>query len=103
MTWRINTAAFATNFWSLAMTLKSLAIWLCLPALAVAAEEKGDKAVHLKPGDKAPAFQAKTDEGKTWKSADHVGKKILVVYFYPADFTGEKAAARRRPAVTATR
>jgi peroxiredoxin Q/BCP len=72
------------------MTLKSLAIWLCIPALAFAVEEKGEKAVHLKPGDKAPAFQGKTDEGKTWKSADHVGKKILVVYFYPADFTGEK-------------
>src|SRR5581483_1290619 len=22
-----------------------------------------------------------------WKSSDHVGKKILVVYFYPADLT----------------
>jgi peroxiredoxin Q/BCP len=28
------------------------------------------------------------DQGKPWKSADHVGKKILVVYFYPADLTG---------------
>src|SRR5262249_58522634 len=31
--------------------------------------------------------EAKNDEGKPWKSADHAGKSILVVYFYPADFT----------------
>ena len=42
----------------------------------------------LKVGDKAPKFEALTDEGKLWKSDDHVGKKILVVYFYPADMTG---------------
>jgi peroxiredoxin Q/BCP len=39
-------------------------------------------------GDKAPEFEAKDEQGKTWKSTDHVGKKIIVVYFYPADFTG---------------
>jgi peroxiredoxin Q/BCP len=41
-----------------------------------------------KVGDPAPAFEAKDDQGKIWKSADHFGKKIVVVYFYPADFTG---------------
>ena len=44
--------------------------------------------VDLKVGDAAPAFAAKDDAGNDWKSADHVGKKILVVYFYPASFTG---------------
>jgi peroxiredoxin Q/BCP len=39
-------------------------------------------------GDKAPAFEARDDSGKVWKSEDHVGKKVLVVYFFPADFTG---------------
>lgn len=39
-------------------------------------------------GDKAPEFQAKDDSGKTWKSSDHVGEDIVVVYFYPADMTG---------------
>jgi peroxiredoxin Q/BCP len=39
-------------------------------------------------GDSAPAFTAKDDQGKGWKSTDFVGKKILVVYFYPADMTG---------------
>jgi peroxiredoxin Q/BCP len=49
-----------------------------------AAEDKSE----LKKGDKAPSFEATDDEGKTWKSSDHVGKKAIVVYFYPADFTG---------------
>lgn len=39
-------------------------------------------------GDKAPAFEAVDDSGDPWKSSDHVGKKIVVLYFYPADMTG---------------
>jgi peroxiredoxin Q/BCP len=42
----------------------------------------------LKAGDEAPSFEAKDDTGKDWKSTDHVGNKIVVVYFYPADMTG---------------
>jgi thioredoxin-dependent peroxiredoxin len=41
-----------------------------------------------KVGDKAPAFESTDDQGKPWKSSEHVGKKIVVLYFYPADFTG---------------
>lgn len=47
-----------------------------------------DKPAELKVGDKAPVFESTDDQGKAWKSSDHVGKKFLVVYFYPADFTG---------------
>jgi peroxiredoxin Q/BCP len=43
---------------------------------------------ELKVGDKAPSFEAMNEEGKAFKSSDVVGKKIVVVYFYPADFTG---------------
>jgi len=39
-------------------------------------------------GEKAPAFEAKDDQGKVWKSSDHIGKGVLVVYFYPAAMTG---------------
>jgi peroxiredoxin Q/BCP len=53
-------------------------------ALSAGAADKAE----LKPGDKAPSFQATDDQGKDWKSEDHVGKKIVVIYFYPADFTG---------------
>ena len=45
-------------------------------------------AVDLKVGDAAPVFEVEDDKGETWKSKDHVGKKIVVVYFYPADMTG---------------
>jgi thioredoxin-dependent peroxiredoxin len=40
-----------------------------------------------KVGDKAPAFESVDENGKAWKSSDHVGKKVIVLYFYPADFT----------------
>jgi len=49
----------------------------------LSAEEK-----KVKVGEKAPAFESVDEAGKAWKSSDYVGKKILVVYFYPADFTG---------------
>jgi peroxiredoxin Q/BCP len=39
-------------------------------------------------GDRAPAFQAPADDGTMWRSSDHVGDKIIVVYFYPAAMTG---------------
>jgi thioredoxin-dependent peroxiredoxin len=42
-------------------------------------------------GTKPDSFLVLDDTGKGWKSEDHVGKKILVVYFYPADFTEDGA------------
>lgn len=43
--------------------------------------------VCLNEGDAVPEFEAKTANGEVWKSTDHVGKKYVVVYFYPADLT----------------
>ncbi len=43
--------------------------------------------VSLSEGDMAPSFEAITATGTLWRSEEHVGKKIVVVYFYPADFT----------------
>jgi len=40
-----------------------------------------------KVGDKAPLVQAKDQDGKTFKLADVVGKKIVLLYFYPKDDT----------------
>lgn len=42
----------------------------------------------LNVGDKAPEFTVQDDTGENWKASDHFGKKIVVVYFYPADMTG---------------
>lgn len=38
-----------------------------------------------KAGDAAPAFEAKDQDGNVWKSADHIGKEAVIVYFYPRD------------------
>jgi peroxiredoxin Q/BCP len=56
--------------------------------LATLTANAQEKKVDLKVGDAAPVFEAKDDQGKTWKSSDVIGKKLLVVYFYPADMTG---------------
>jgi peroxiredoxin Q/BCP len=55
-----------------------------------------EKKVDLKVGDPAPVFSATDDQGKAWKAADLVGKKFVVVYFFPADFTsGCRAQAQK--------
>jgi thioredoxin-dependent peroxiredoxin len=59
------------------------AVIVCLGQVGAAAD-----AVDLKVGDVVPKFTVKDDSGKDWKSEEHVGKKIVVVYFYPADMTG---------------
>jgi thioredoxin-dependent peroxiredoxin len=61
---------------------------LLLGALAVSGAARADDKEGVKAGDKAPKFEATDDQGKSWKSEDHIGKKIVVIYFYPADFTG---------------
>jgi len=65
------------------LAVVAAALCLMLGGLRAADDAKG-----VKVGDKAPAFEGTDDQGKTWKSTDHVGKKVVVVYFYPADFTG---------------
>lgn len=43
---------------------------------------------ELSVGDKVPDFQAKDDQGDTWKLSEYLGEKNIVVYFYPAAMTG---------------
>lgn len=61
-----------------------VAAWVGLLSASASAQSE----VDLKVGDAAPAFSALDDSGKEWKSSDHLGKKVIVVYFYPADMTG---------------
>lgn len=60
-----------------------LSLSLLMPLACIAAEEK----VELEVGDQAPKFEGNTTEDKLWKSEEHAGEKIYVVYFYPADLT----------------
>ena len=39
-------------------------------------------------GDKAPDFETIADDGTSWSISNFVGKKYVVVYFYPAAMTG---------------
>jgi peroxiredoxin Q/BCP len=59
----------------------ALALALLIPALNARAAGPGV-------GDAAPTFEVLDDSGKPWKSTEHFGKKVVVVYFYPADMTG---------------
>lgn len=94
-----------------------LALAACVvvgPGGACAEEKPDEKRVDLKVGDPGPTFQGRVDlptskqqdkpspeHPPVWKSKDHVGKKILVVYFYPADLTPgcTKQACNYRDAV----
>src|SRR4051812_15312196 len=51
-------------------------------------KEDAKKTGALIIGQTLPAFETTDDAGQPWKSADHIGKKFLVIYFYPGDFTG---------------
>jgi hypothetical protein len=63
-----------------------------------------DKKVDLKVGDIAPVFESKDDQGLTWKSSDHLGKKYIVVIWgtpnpiRKADERGKFVPCQRRPA-----
>jgi peroxiredoxin Q/BCP len=62
-------------------------LFLALVAFSIAG--LANAAEHeLKVGDEAPKFECIDDNGKVWTSTDHVGKHVVVVYFYPADLTG---------------
>src|SRR5262245_52583896 len=60
-----------------------IAVLLSLGARAVVAADS----TTPKAGDKAPQIQGKDQDGKTWKLSDHVGKEVVLLYFYPKDDT----------------
>lgn len=43
---------------------------------------------QVEKGDLAPEFSCEDDQGNFWKSSEFFGKKVVVVYFYPAAMTG---------------
>lgn len=40
---------------------------------------------HITVGDKVPSFSLQDQNGKTFNVAEHIGKQLLVIYFYPKD------------------
>ena len=49
------------------------------------AKSRRDAALAV--GDEAPDFEAKDTKGESFRLSDYRGKKNLVLYFYPGDFT----------------
>jgi peroxiredoxin Q/BCP len=41
-----------------------------------------------KTGDTAPLFTGQDQDGNVFNLANHIGKKTVLLYFYPKDFTG---------------
>jgi len=65
--------------------LKSIAVsiaTLLASSMAYAADNKTPQV-----GDKAPLVQGIDQHGKTWKLEEVVGKKLVLLYFYPKDDT----------------
>ena len=63
------------------MKLKLLLTSLFLSAMSVFATPP-------KAGDPAPLFTGQDQDGGDFKLSDHIGKQIVLLYFYPKDFTG---------------
>ena len=70
-----------------ALRLTALGLALGLLAATAGRGPADDKKVEVQVGDPSPVFNAKNHQDKTWSSSDHVGKKWVVIYFYPGDFT----------------
>src|SRR5438034_2707711 len=71
------------------MKLQSLPQFSVLLSAFVVAFAAGSTkaATAVKVGDKAPLIEGKDQDGKTWRLADVVGKKVVLLYFYPKDDT----------------
>jgi peroxiredoxin Q/BCP len=70
-------------------TTCGLGLALVVSIGAPAADElPAEKNEPLTIGQMLPEFESVMETGQLWKSADHAGRKVLVFYFYPGDFTG---------------
>lgn len=64
--------------------IKFAALALCLSVLfSLFAQAQSKK--HLEVGDQVPAFTLTDQDGKPFNIKNHVGKHILVIFFYPKD------------------
>lgn len=63
--------------------LKTLILGLGMAALL-----GSPASAELKKGDKAPDFELKGSDGKTYKLSSYKDKQVVVVAWYPKAFTG---------------
>ena len=67
-------------------SIRLLALMGTWGLLLTSATRRGD-AQTLQVGDHVPEFTALDDQGHAWNSRDHVGQRVIVVFFYPSDFS----------------
>jgi len=71
-----------------ALSVAFVAISLSVSVGDDALRDAAERSKALAAGAALPGFESLDDAGRAWKSADHAGQKVLVMYFYPGDFTG---------------
>ena len=69
------------------MKIYAIAIALFAGLFTTLSALAADAPAVPKVGDKAPLVEGKDQDGKTWKLSDDVGKKVVLLYFYPKDET----------------
>lgn len=69
------------------MKISAIAIATIAGLLANMAALAADSAAMPKVGDKAPLVEGTDQDGKPWKLSEDVGKKLVLLYFYPKDDT----------------
>jgi peroxiredoxin Q/BCP len=67
-------------------TIRTCFCWILVAAFAMAAVPLHAKPL-LTPGDSAPLFTGHDQDGKKWKLKSHIGKDLVLLYFYPKDDT----------------
>src|SRR5271170_1018165 len=66
---------------------RHLLCWICTSVLGAAVLRAADPPAPALPGEYAPLFSSQDQDGNHWKLADHIGKRIIFLYFYPKDDT----------------
>jgi peroxiredoxin Q/BCP len=64
-----------------------LAVWFTAGLVPAEDAVDADKSAPIEVGDATPVFTGRNDQGKEWKLSEVQGESLIVVYFYPADFT----------------
>ena len=70
------------------MNMKRSTIFLALLMAAGIGHASDGEPIQLKVGDEAPAFSLAGSDGKTHSLGDHLGKRAVVLAWFPKAFTG---------------
>ncbi|MFD2144414.1 peroxiredoxin [Mucilaginibacter antarcticus] len=65
--------------------MKKHLLFIALLALVFSVSRAQTSPQRLTVGDAVPKFSLLDQNGKTFNIADHIGKQLLVIYFYPKD------------------